>query len=310
MKKAISILLFALFIFFSCKQTENKEKIIIENRTSINQDNQNSINDFLGDWEMESKSKINDDTFSINIIKSTDGKLKGYYCAVARNGNKIDCTPDKEVNITEIKKESNHYLVSFKSFFGATNGEAKIILSNGRLHWQVTKKPIGEFYCPLDAYLTKKNISHSINSKSVGKTIDLSDKNYKGKDITMQLYKDIIEEYGCGDNSVTGKDLGEFNVYEVFIVENNCGDFPFKNIISIKDGKIIDKLLIGSSSFDIEKSETENIKDQTDYTFNIINFTDIQVKEIHTVNNKIEYTKTSSYSLNTNGKFEKKMMIK
>ena len=77
MKKSIPILLLLLFILFSCKQTENKEKIIIENRTSINQDNQNSINDFLGDWEMESKSKINDDTFSINIIKSTDGKLKG-----------------------------------------------------------------------------------------------------------------------------------------------------------------------------------------------------------------------------------------
>lgn len=310
MKKSIPILLLLLFILFSCKQNENKERIITENKTAAIQNNDNNIVDFLGDWEMENNSKGNNDTFSINLSKSTSGKLYGYYCAVARNGNKIDCTSDREININEIKKESNQYLVSFKSFFGATNGEAKIILSNGRLHWQVTKKPIGEFYCPLDAYLTKKNISHSINSKSVGKTIDLSDKNYKGKDITMQLYKDIIEEYGCGDNSVTGKDLGEFNVYEVFIVENNCGDFPFKNIISIKDGKIIDKLLIGSSSFDIEKSETENIKDQTDYTFNINNFTDIQVKEIHTVNNKIEYTKTSSYSLNTNGKFEKKMMIK
>ena len=306
MKKSIPILLLLLFILFSCKQNENKERIITENKTAAIQNNDNNIVDFLGDWEMENNSKGNNDTFSINLSKSTSGKLYGYYCAVARNGNKIDCTSDREININEIKKESNQYLVSFKSFFGATNGEAKIILSNGRLHWQVTKKPIGEFYCPLDAYLTKKNISHSINSKSVGKTINLSDKNNKGKNITIKLYKDIIEEYGCGDYSVNGISLGKYNDFEIFIVENNCGDFPFKDLISVKNGKIADKLLIESSSFDIEKSEIHNIKDQTDFTFDIINFSNIQVKENHTINNKVQSNKVKKYFLDNNGKFLEK----
>ena len=72
----------------------------------------------------------------------------------------------------------------------------------------------------------------------------------------MSLYRNIIEEYGCGDNSVMGKTLGKSGDYEVFIVENNCGDFPFKDLISVKEGKTIDKLTIMSSSFDVEKSET------------------------------------------------------
>ena len=80
MKKSIPILLLLLFILFSCKQNENKERIITENKTAAIQNNDNNIVDFLGDWEMENNSKGNNDTFSINLSKSTSGKLYGYYC--------------------------------------------------------------------------------------------------------------------------------------------------------------------------------------------------------------------------------------
>ena len=122
----------------------------------------------------------------------------------------------------------------------------------------------------------------------------------------MQVYKDIIEYYGCGDYSVNGISLGKYNDFEIFIVENNCGDFPFKDLISVKNGKIADKLLIESSSFDIEKSEIHNIKDQTDFTFDIINFSNIQVKENHTINNKVQSNKVKKYFLDNNGKFLEK----
>lgn len=304
MRKIILTLNCFLFLFFSCKQNENKEKISINNASSIIE--KINLSDFVGEWEMESNSKNGSDTFSINFSKSSKGILEGYYCAVARNGGKIDCTTDKEINITEVKKEDEGYLVSFKSFFGAKDGVAKISIKNDKVFWQVIKKPIGEFYCPLEAYLTKKNPA-AISTNNSDNTLNINSENYKGGDITMQLYKNIIDEYGCGENSVIGKSLGKYKNYEIFIVENDCGDFPFKDLISVDNGKIVDKLTIESSSFDIEKSENQNQQDQTDDTYELKSFSNIQIKEIHSVNNKIESNKTNKYLLNGKGKFIKNM---
>ena len=303
MKKTISILISLFFILLSCKQNDNKKNVTLENKISVLQNSENNLNDLLGNWEIKSNTE-NSNTFSLILLKNPKGSLEGFYCAVVRNGNKIDCSPNKEINIKEIKKQNNEYLVSFKSFFGAVNGEAKISLINGKLHWQVIKKPIGEFYCPLDVYLIKKD-NDGTSSNNAGK-INLNDENYKGEDITMQVYKDIIEYYGCGDYSVNGISLGKYNDFDIFIVENNCGDYPFKDLISVQNGKIADKLLIESSSFDIEKSEIHNIKDQTDFTFDIINFSNIQVKENHTINNKVQSNKVKKYFLDNNGKFLEK----
>ena len=106
---------------------------------------------------MESTSSTNNDTFSINLSKSKSGKLTGYYCTAVRNGNKIDCSPDQEININEVKNGNGLYKVSFNSFFGAKNGEAVISLENGKLHWRITKKPAGEFYAPSDVFLAGSN---------------------------------------------------------------------------------------------------------------------------------------------------------
>ena len=156
MKKTISILISSFFILLSCKQNDNKKNVTLENKISVLQNSENNLNDLLGNWEIKSNAE-NSNTFSLILLKNPKGSLEGFYCAVVRNGNKIDCSPNKEINIKEIKKQNNEYLVSFKSFFGAVNGEAKISLINGKLHWQVIKKPIGEFYCPLDVYLIKKD---------------------------------------------------------------------------------------------------------------------------------------------------------
>lgn len=307
MEKIISIMFSFFFILLSCKEPENKEKVKLENETNvIKQNHEININDFIGAWEIKNDSNENSDTFSINFLESATGKLIGYYCAVARNGNKIDCTPDKEININEVRKEDDQYLVSFKSFFGATKGEARISLVNGKLHWKVVKKPVGEFYCPIEVYLTKKNTENLLIINS-NKSVNLNSGNYKGTDITMSLYKDIIEKYGCGgDNMITGKDLGQFNDNEIFIVENDCGDFPFKDLISVKNGKMIDKLSIESSSFDIEKFETQDIKDETDYTFNIIDLFNIEIKETQSINSKNHGYTINKYFLDKDGRFYKK----
>ncbi len=298
------ILMFIIFSFFSCKQKENTA---VQNQSNNNYKTIGSeeinIDDFIGDWEMVS-TMPNDGTFMLHLSKNSEDKLLGFYCAVAKNGNKIDCSTDNENNIKTIKIENDGILLQFESFFGAKNGEAKISLSNKKLHWIILKRPIGEFYCPEDVYLVQKAVK--LNQFNKSEKININSKNYKGSDITMQLYKEIIENYGCGENSVNGKILGKQNNFELFIIENDCGDFPFKDLLSVKDGKIIDKLNIESSSFDIEKSERDNIQDKTEITFNINNTTNINILSIHSINDKILNKTSTSYELNTQGIFVEK----
>lgn len=118
------------------------------------------------------------------------------------------------------------------------------------------------------------------------------------------MYKDIIESYGCGDLSISGIFVEEQNNYKIFIIENHCGDFPFKDLISVKNGKIIDKLLIESSSFDIEKFESNKLKDKQDVNFEINGLKKIKITTIHALNDKIESNKTNIYGLTPEGKFQ------
>ena len=131
MKNTFFFLFLLVFASFSCNQTNTK--ITFENET----DSPNSLelvenNELLGKWEFENNSE-NNDTFSITLLKNNEGLIEGFYCAIARNGGKIDCSPDDERNIKEIRKIENGYLVSFSSFFSGQNGEAEITLENNLL---------------------------------------------------------------------------------------------------------------------------------------------------------------------------------
>lgn len=299
MKKITILFLLTLFSFFSCKQDERP---VVNNNNSINKNIDVNIEEFVGDWELENNSPGINNTFSIHLQKNSSGVLEGYYCAVVRNGTKIDCSPYKEINIKTVDKQKEGYLVSFESFFGAKNGRALIKVKNNKLYWQIIKEPLGDFYCPKSVYLIKTNIEKKSNNNS--KVINR--KNYKSQDITLQLYKDIIESYGCGDLSISGIFVEEQNNYKIFIIENHCGDFPFKDLISVKNGKIIDKLLIESSSFDVEKFESNKLKDKQDVNFEINGLKKIQITTIHTLNDKIYSNKTNIYGMTSEGKFQQK----
>lgn len=277
---------FFTIILFGCKQNSRHS----DTTPVVKQSNINliSVNDIVGHWE--SKNDSNTNTYSIDFFLRNDGQLEGQYCAVARGGNKIDCSPKVERNVNFLRQEGENIIVSFESFFGAKNGVARIKKKQNELFWEVVKKPQGEFYSPLKTILTKPVYVKQPNSKKIA----ISSKNYKQQNITMKLYKNIIEVYGCGENIVYGMQLPNYENYEVFIVENNCGDFPFKDLITIDGGNIVGKLSISEFYFDEQENETKK-------TFNIENYSNI---EIFTLAGNIQ--STESFYLNSRGKFSKK----
>jgi hypothetical protein len=95
-------------------------------------------------------------TFSISITQH-DGKLTGQYCAVALNGNKIDCSDKLDApNIKFISNKNGRVVVEFSSFFDAKNGLAELNMKDGHLIWHVIKDPMGgEFFAPHDAVLDR-----------------------------------------------------------------------------------------------------------------------------------------------------------
>jgi hypothetical protein len=109
---------------------------------------------FTGQWYWEGAPETK--TFSINIRQQ--GKwLRGRYCAVVQNGNKIDCDQEDVENIYGVvDMNGTSSTVEFTSFFGAENGKATLKIQNGRLIWRIVRKPIGGyFYAPSEAVLDR-----------------------------------------------------------------------------------------------------------------------------------------------------------
>jgi hypothetical protein len=136
----LHIYLFILLFFNSCKKINAQENTFSENRSEL-----------LGMWE---KNESSDNTFSINFGKIKGDSIFGQYCAVAREGKKIDCDTSKMFNIKGIIKD-NIIEVVFNSFFDAKNGKAKIIITGNSLKWKIIKSPEGECYAPKESVLIK-----------------------------------------------------------------------------------------------------------------------------------------------------------
>jgi len=118
---------------------------------------------FSQDWESEvTQSNGELSTFSLHI-EINGNNVTGRYCAIYRNGNKIDCSTIEENNIFG-KIENNLMTVSFNSFFNAKSGIASISLKDDNLTWKITKAPQGgEFYAPKNAILHPTKKQHQSN---------------------------------------------------------------------------------------------------------------------------------------------------
>lgn len=126
------------------------------------------ISNLQGSWWFENK----DSTFELKL-KQQGNKIFGRYCAIAQNGNKIDCDPqnEEEDNIVGTIKD-NVAVVMFKSYYGEgmskvgmNVGKARIIYKGDSLEWIVMQAPKNDyFYCPDKATLVKQNVGSSLKT--------------------------------------------------------------------------------------------------------------------------------------------------
>lgn len=110
------------------------------------------MKNFTGRWTWNNAPAS--ESFSLDL-KQAGKRLDGQYCAVAQNGNRVDCDDERSPNLTgTLTTNGEVVIVKFSSFFGAKDGRAELRKSGGHLIWHILEAPHGgEFWAPKDAIL-------------------------------------------------------------------------------------------------------------------------------------------------------------
>ncbi|MDX2002368.1 MAG: hypothetical protein SFW35_08040 [Chitinophagales bacterium] len=92
--------------------------------------------------------------FEIGILDK-NGSITGYHCAIADDGNKIDCADENTVSFKG-NEHGNIFHVDVKSQFSNAEGKAEIYyLTADTLLWILKAKPAEEYYLPDTSILVK-----------------------------------------------------------------------------------------------------------------------------------------------------------
>lgn len=152
-------------------------------------------------------------------------------------------------------------------------------------------------------YCFKKEKSKIVKNDSKKINLPISSSTLLSQKASI-LNKTLFNDYSCGDGP-TGFYLGKKDNYDIYIVSNDCGDFPFKDLITVKSNAIISKINIEDDSWDIEKEEKKKIRDENVTSFSIDKDFKISIQTINRINNK-EKKKNISNFIIVNGKFVEK----
>src|SRR5699024_441906 len=85
--------------------------------------------------------------------------------------------------------------------------------------------------------------------------------NIQSKLKTIMSHAPFLNDYKCGEDNVKGLYLGEIYRFQLYLIENVCGDFDFRDLVITQNGKLVSKLLVDIDYWDIEKQELHNITD-------------------------------------------------
>lgn len=119
------------------------------------------LSNFQGNWDFNGIVYDEVEDFGIcgfNLRLSQKGnKIKGFYFAVAYDGNRIDHDVDERQNISGIVK-GNVAIVRFRSYSWGGTGKAKIIHNDNKILWEIISGTgEGNYWCPHKAILSKES---------------------------------------------------------------------------------------------------------------------------------------------------------
>ncbi|WBL22521.1 hypothetical protein [Zunongwangia sp. HRR-M8] len=96
--------------------------------------------------------------FEVELEKVNDKEYRGRHCAVFDNGNRIDCNSDKDTfSITMVKIAEDNYAGTIESSYEKSIGKIRMqyYVEDDLLQFNLTENPVGIFYLPEEAILTR-----------------------------------------------------------------------------------------------------------------------------------------------------------
>lgn len=264
------------FLLIACKKNENikdENKIVsteIEEK-SLEQKNTNGENiPIEGKWEWKynpNNGDVPEMLFTLSIQKSSDNQFVAQYCAIAQNGNRIDCSNDKDYNVKGIIK-GNKIEATFYSFFDNKKTKANVellILNKDSIEWKINNKVNFEFYAPTKCILTKKNKNKSEINKFKKNSLPFDFDNYNN-DTENKTYS----AYSSNDLPEITKIIDDqLNEYpsKIFIIDN--GGLPFETYIFETDGDSVTQIIVNIKDNKVLSSEIVGYESDSENTFMI-----------------------------------------
>lgn len=117
----------------------------------------------------------------------------------------------------------------------------------------------------------------------------------------IELNDAAFKDYACGGRA-RGFYLGEVNGDRVFILNNDCGDFEFKDMLLVRSGRVASKITIESDAWDMEEEEKNEIRDEVITTFAIDEKYAVRVVKIRLHGGKVSKKNERQFVI-ANGKF-------
>lgn len=110
--------------------------------------------DYSGTWIWNSDQKHQSE---LSLQYVSPDQIRGTYCSVFFDGDKIDCaSSSKEQNITLEKISRNVYMGTIKSSYSGSDGIIKIrFKKRNRIKMMILEPPKGEYYLPKKGVFTR-----------------------------------------------------------------------------------------------------------------------------------------------------------
>ncbi|WP_174822349.1 hypothetical protein [Pantoea sp. CCBC3-3-1] len=146
------------FIFYSSATEASKQY----GSTVFNRGDYISHELFSGVWQGH------EDEYSSLMLKlnQNGNGIKGQYCYITQNGNRIDCPADNINNLSGIIKGSVAE-ISFDSSFGGKSGKSKLTINGKEMRWTLLAEPKdGVSYAPTHYTLTRSTDKNGSQSES------------------------------------------------------------------------------------------------------------------------------------------------